>query len=111
MANEIEKINLKLKPFVEATGYQPKTTFWTDFSLAEPFGTLSVIDTYKRAFEEWKNNVEYLTELVMILNWKIWQHGDTPLGHVYNDLWADADSYCMDNMKGDDLSYFINTTD
>lgn len=111
MANEIEKSNLKLKPFVDMTGYTPKTTFWTDFSLAEPFGQDAIVDTYNRAFDEWKNNVQYLTELVMILNWKIWQHANDELSDVYNELWKDADSYCCDNLKGDDLSYFLTTTD
>lgn len=54
-------------------GYKPITTFWNDFSVADAFGTSAVADTFKRAFEEWKGNYKYLTELVMVLNHKIWQ--------------------------------------
>lgn len=52
----------------ELTGYTPRTTFYMDFSIADHFGEAAIRDTYKRAFKSWKNNVEYLTELVMALN-------------------------------------------
>lgn len=55
-------------------GYQCKTTFWQDFSIADKFGANAVRDTFNRAFEEWKGNAVYLTELVLILNHKIWYH-------------------------------------
>ena len=96
------------------TGYQPKTTFWMDFSIADKFGKGAVLDTYKRAFEGWKNDVVYLTELVMVLNWKLWEHhdaGNTVLAETYDKLWIEADEYAMDNLTGEDLSYFLNTTD
>lgn len=91
-----------------------KTTFWMDFTIADAFGESAVRDTYKRAFNEWKNNVEYVTELVIVLNWKIWQHYEKQnetLTKVYDELWKEADAWCMDNLKGDDLTYFLKTTD
>ena len=57
----------------EMTGYHPLTTFWQDFSIADSFGMDAVKDTYQRAFSEWRTDYTYLTELVMVLNWKIWQ--------------------------------------
>ncbi len=50
------------------------TTFWQDFTIADKFGKDAVLDTYRRAFEEWKGDYRYLTELVMVLNHKIWEH-------------------------------------
>lgn len=95
------------------TGYKPKTTFWQDFTIADAFGEKAVKDTYKRAFKEWKSNIEYLTELVMVLNWKIWQLApiNESLARVYEELWGEADQYCMDNLKGEELKYFLRTTD
>ena len=97
----------------ELTGYKMKTTFWDDFSIADRFGTDAVKDTFNRAFNEWKGNVEYLTELVMVLNWKIWSwYGkNEKLAEVYNDLWGLADGWACDNLEGDDLEYFYATTD
>ena len=94
-------------------GIPQKTTFDDDFSIADRFGRKAVIDTYKRAFEEWKDNYEYLTELVLVLNWKIWQYytEDPDLAELYNDLWGKADDYAMSNLKGEELSYFLRITD
>lgn len=94
-------------------GYKPKTTFYEDFGIAEFYGEDAIKDTYERAMESWKTDVVYLTELVMVLNWKIWEHYETDerLAKVYNDLWEKADNYALDNLKGDDLSYFFRTTD
>lgn len=97
----------------QLTGYKPKTTFYTDFSIADQYGVATIQDTYNRAFNEWKTDVEYLTELVMVLNWKIWrwhEHKDD-YAQLYDKLWKEADQYCLDNLKGKDLEYYIQTTD
>lgn len=93
--------------------YETKTTFWEDFSIADVFGIDAVKDTYNRAFKGWKDNYEYLTELVMVLNWKIWQHYEKnePLARVYNELWQQADLYAVENLKDEELEYFYRTTD
>ena len=40
-------------------GYETKTTFYGDFTIAELVsGVEGVKDTFKRAFEEWKTNVD-----------------------------------------------------
>lgn len=33
--------------------YEPKTTFWMDFSIADKFELYAIKDTYKQAFNEW----------------------------------------------------------
>lgn len=96
----------------EVTGYKPITTFWQDFSIADLFGTSAILDTYKRAFEEWKDDYKYLTELVMVLNWKSWQYEDKPeLCKLYSDLYYKTDNYALDNLKGAEKQYYFNTTD
>ena len=73
-------------------------------------------DAFKQVTEtdEWKTNYQYLTELVMVLNWKLWQHyelGNNELSDVYQELWETADDYAMSHLKGEELNYFIRTTD
>ena len=94
-------------------GYTQKTTFFEDFSIADNFGVKAIRDTYKRAFASWKDNVEYITEFVMVLNWKIWQwYGkNDEYAELYNELWETADAWCCENLEGDDLAYFYRTTD
>ena len=95
------------------TGYKPKTTFYMDLSIADGYGPDAVVDTYVRVFDEWKDSVEYITEFTMALNWKIWEHYETKpeLAKLYNQLWIRADNWCMDNLEGDDLTYYLRTTD
>lgn len=116
----------------ESIGYTKKTTFWDDFSIAEVFGKDdpdkgidAVKDTYKRAFNEWKTNTDYVTELSLVLNHKCWYWNDVThkavapklkeyadrLSHLYCDLFHEIDNWCLDNLKGEDVQYYIHTTD
>jgi len=95
-------------------GYEFKTTFWMDFTIADAFGLNAVRDTYERSFRDWKHNTTYITELCLVLNWKIWQHYEAKnddLASLYNELWQQVDEWCLDNLKGDDLVYFMEVTD
>ena len=49
-------------------------TFKMDFTIADKFGTSAILDTYKRAFNEWHDDYKMLTALVVALNHKIWEH-------------------------------------
>lgn len=94
-------------------GYEMTTTFMRDFDIADMFGENAIKDTFKRAFDEWKNNYVYLTELVISLNlhiWKWYEKNET-IARLYNDLWEQADSYACENLKGKELSFFYNVTD
>lgn len=104
---------MTFKEIMAENGYQVKTTFWEDFSIADHFGVKAIKDTYKRAFEEWKTNIEYLTELVMVLNHKIWQHykKNESVAKVYDELWRECDTWCGENLKGEDAEYYFQTTD
>lgn len=96
------------------TGYKPITTFYEDFSIADNFGMAAVKDTFKRGFETAKfMGYKELTEFVMALNWKIWEHykGNEQLAKCYHDLWAKAAEYAVENLEGEELSYFYRTTD
>jgi hypothetical protein len=90
-----------------------KTTFMSDFTIADLFGKDAIKDTFNRAFEEWKGNYEYLTELVIVLNWKIWEwyEKDEATARLYNELWEKADGYACDNLTGDEARYFFEMTD
>ena len=97
----------------EVTGYKPRTTFWEDFSIAEFYGTDSIKNTYKKIFNEWNSNYIYLTELTMVLNWKVWywheQNGI--VADIYNKLYRQTNQFATEMLKGNELIYFLRTVD
>lgn len=98
----------------EMTGYEPQTTFYEDFSIADAFGINAIKDTYQRGLKTCKAlGYIYLTEFVMALNWKIWEHYKTNdrLARVYNDLWLQAEDIVRETLKGPELEYYYRTVD
>lgn len=105
----------EVPPFVEF-GYKPQTTFWGDFGVADCFEKTnpgSIQDTYNRAFKEYKDDKIYGTELSMVLNHKIWEwhEKNKEIAKIYDRLWRELDAYIMDHWKGENISYYIKTTD
>lgn len=104
---------MTFKEFMRENGYEVRTTFWEDFSIADLFGLPFIQNTFDRAFKEWRENYEYLTELVLVLNHKIWQHDKQKPEYatLYQTLWEQADLYAVEHLKDDQLSYFCEVTD
>ena len=94
-------------------GYETKTTFWEDFTIADAFGVDAINDTFKRSFDGWKNNVEYITELAMVMSWKLcYYYGkNETYMNLYSELYHKVDEWCMNNLINSDLIYYIDTTD
>lgn len=117
MKQAIDTMNIKTPEWgiEEITGYKPETTFWKDFSIAERMDGLNgVQETFNKAFKEWSDKYRYLTELVLVLNWKCWywyDQGDDDTSMLYQNLFYQAREYALDNLKDDELNYFIETTD
>ena len=104
---------MTFKEFMQENGYELQTTFWEDFSIADRFGLAAVLDTFNRAFREWKGDYKFLTELTLVLNHKIWQYNliIPYMAVLYNTLWEQADQYAKENLKGNELSYYWEVTD
>ena len=96
-----------------SNGYELKTTFWEDFTIADSFGLEAIRDTFNRSFYNWKNDVEYITELAMVMSWKSCYYYDKNQEYMnlYSDLYHEVDNWCLDNLNEEDLIYYIQTTD
>ena len=95
-------------------GYKQITTFFDDFTIADRYGEEAIKDTYKSGLEYAKTDYKVLTEFVMVLNWKLWEHyekGNEKYARVYDKLWRSADTYAIKTLKGEKLQYFYETTD
>ena len=94
--------------------YQMQTTFFTDFDIADHFSLEAVKDTYRRAFREWNSDYIYLTELALVTNWRCWIHyekGNMDFSELYSELYYKTRDYALKHLKGEELSYYIRTTD
>ena len=55
---------MTFREFMQENGYELQTTFWEDFSIADRFGLTAILDTFNRAFKEWKE--DYKLSLIHI---------------------------------------------
>jgi len=74
--------------------YERKTTYTSDFSIAEwcvPIEGMSAIaSTLRNALTNWRDDVEFFAEIIMVLNMKSWEHaarGNNEYGQMYSDLY------------------------
>ena len=98
--------------------YEYITTFWQDFSTAELFGEDAIRDTAKRAFDEWKDDIKYLTELIMVINHKCWdfyRKNVMAMSNLYSDLYYEYDEKAIEYLEKknneEDLQYYFRTLD
>lgn len=90
------------------------TTFKSDFAIADAFGASAIKDTYKRAFNEWKDDYRYLTDLAITLNlacWRWYERGNEELSQLYSDLFYKTQDYAYDTLKGEEFDYYWRMTD
>lgn len=93
--------------------YKFESSFWEEFSIAEDYGPEGIRKHYDTVFEQYRDNLNFLTELVLVLNWKIyqWYQVDDTLGMTYDELWKRTDGYAMETLKGDDLHKYLSVLD
>ena len=97
------------------TDWRPTTLYWQRFSIAEKFGKEEILLVYAEVFKEAENNYKLLTELVMILNHKTWEHSEyirnSSFSSLYSDLYYQTKEYAENTLKEDELQYFIDVLD
>ena len=101
----------------EQIGYEPITTFWQDFSIADKFGKNAIKETAEKAFEEWKDDYKFLTELIMVINHKSWEYSNSNLDlcSFYSNLYYEYDekaiNYLEKKKDQEAISYYFKTLD
>lgn len=73
--------------------YERKTTYTSDFSIAEwcvPVEGMSAIaDTLKNALDNWRDDIEFFAEILLVINLKSWEHAarhNEEYGKMYSEL-------------------------
>ena len=113
MTKTVSKILLEKLALEKMLDYKFESTFWEEFSIAEDYGAEGVKEHYEVVFDQWKDNLKFLTELVLVLNIKIflWYGVDDTIGLTYDQLWKETDGYALETLKGNDLHYYLSTLD
>jgi len=116
----------------DLNGYKRLYTFYSDFSIAEfckrLMGEKNAIEqAYKEVVASWGSNIKAMTEVVMVLNHKMWAFFDgkgfepqrfgmtkevaNEYAKIYEHLYLKADEFVRRNFDGEDLSYYYEITD
>lgn len=113
--------NLEKYPKVETMldsesmcGYTQRTTFWDDFTIAERNGIPSIEKTYRNAFNSYKTDVVFITELVLVLNWKMLYMDERHMTEklvMYYKCWVELSNWCERHLEAGAYEYFILVTD
>lgn len=94
------------KNLAETSGRERQTTFMSDLSIGEWCESKKgVLDTCKNAMKSWKDNVEYMAEFVLCVNWKSWEHharGNAEWTKFYSLLYEFVRDLMYDYYEGDD---------
>ena len=104
--------------------YKRKTTYTADFSIAEwcvPVEGMSAIaDTLRNALTNWRDDIKFFAEIVIVLNLKAHEHaarGNWEYSEMYSELYIDAkclyfDWFDKDNKQhGEAMDYYYNYVD
>ena len=145
--HEFDDMSAQLKPFAEKFGglqgagvygmwceknfeanlrsdYKRKTTYTSDFSIAEwcvPVeGMNAIASTLRNALTNWRDNVEWFTEIMLVVNMKSWEHAarhNNNYGRMYSDLYYMIrdlyfDWFAEDNKQHDEaMDYYYQYVD
>lgn len=104
----------KFEEFSKIKGYKPLTTYWSEFSIAEKDEPEKVIELYHEKIKETTGDYKALTELVLVLNQKLWEsfeNNNNSRARLYQKLWNRAVTHAFDTLEGEELDYYIQTTD
>ena len=99
------------------SSYVPFTTYASDFILAEIEGSAGVIKTAKDAWNNWKTDYKWATEIIMTINFLAWFHYDVDvnlsLSELYSELYYKYMDLYYEQFEGNSeaTEYFFEMTD
>ena len=104
--------------------YERKTTYTSDFSIAEwcvPVEGMSAIaSTLRNALTNWRDNIKFFAEIVIVLNKKAWEHAarhNEEYSKMYSELYLCAKDLYLDwfddghPKHGEAMTYYYDYID
>ena len=95
------------------SSYAPFTTYASDFILAEIEGSAGVIKTAKDAWNNWKTDYKWATEIIMAINFLAWYHYDVDVNLSLSELYYKYMDLYYEQFNGNSeaTDYFFEMTD
>ncbi len=99
--------------------YKHCTTFMQDFVIADAFikrEPNAIDDTARRGWEFAKGDIVYATEMVVVLNKRLWmwhERGNQELAYKYHLLWQEYQAKLFETFENDDeaMRYYTTVVD
>ena len=92
--------------------YKRITTYTSDFSIAEwcvPVDGMSAIaSTLRNALTNWRDNIEWFAEILLVINLKSWEHaarGNNEYGKMYSELFYRVQALYFDWFDSDNKQH------
>lgn len=87
--------------------------FYQDFKIADKNGTDAIKYTYKKLFQENKDNYVCLTDLAILLTEKVEKYKvvNTRISKLYNKLYEELNNYAVQVLKDKELDYYFNNVE
>ena len=109
------------KYFDSVGSYKMKYSFVEAFAISDwSSGKKGIRDTYNKLLKEYGKDYKAFTELVMSINMLSWGNdqlrkqgieGREEYGMYYSDLYYETHEYALDNLKDEELRYYLEVTD
>lgn len=99
--------NTRLKTWhpQKVVGYKPITKYYTNFSYAEAEGKDSIMTAYNSFFSLYKNDKDYMAELLLMLIFKVEEHfsnDNIEFALLYKELYEKVKAHIKASFEGFD---------
>lgn len=87
-----------------------KNDFLEQFTKAEKKGLDEIKYVFQDLFKKYKVDYKLLTELVVVLDLKNWEHKQekNSYSRLYNRLYENANDYAVQHLKDIELDYYFD---
>lgn len=98
-----------------STDYRSISDYWDRYSIAEKESLDAVKIVNKAIFEEAKDDYKLITEMALVLIYKIVDCNEKPskkrLCGFYRDFYEEVNSYAVTHLKANKLDYYFAVTE
>lgn len=99
-----------MERMLSENGHERKTTFMSDLSIAEwctcaQGNVKEFMQSYKNIMRNWRDSVEFMSEFVLCVNWKSWEHyerGNNEWARFYSFLYNYTRDLMYEYYEGDE---------